>query len=88
MSNLVTTKLGLFNCVTDGTNRWFLWRCPACEEWSTLSEDHLVRGCTCDAPAIDDLWRTVIVTMQARIFMGYKPTDLEGCEIYMPGSQR
>jgi hypothetical protein len=88
MSKLVTTDLGRFNCVTDNIHRWFLWECPNCKQLSTLNENTLQRGCTCPAiPDIQDLWRTLIATMQARIFMGEKPTDLEGCEVYMPGSQ-
>ena len=52
MSKIVTTELGRFRGVTDGTKSWWLWECPNCKTWGNLSVDQMegrVRV-QCDAP--------------------------------------
>lgn len=41
MSRIVTTKLGRFRAVTDGTKKWWLWECPDCKAWGNLSVDQM-----------------------------------------------
>jgi len=42
MSKIVSTKLGRFNCVTDGMNKWWLWECVRCrQEWLPLNENQM-----------------------------------------------
>ena len=40
MSQIVTTKLGRFRAVTDGTRKWWLWECR-CGTWCNLSTDQM-----------------------------------------------
>lgn len=52
MSKIVTTKLGRFRAVTDGTKKWWLWECPDCKTWGTLSVDQMEGrvSAVCEAP--------------------------------------
>lgn len=41
MSRIVDTKLGRFRAVEGGQKKWWLWECPCCKTWHTLSLDQM-----------------------------------------------
>lgn len=88
MSEIVTTTLGRFRCVTDGKDKWPLWECPKCQSWCGFSEAQwegrssvICLGPsgdkTCNYHETHPFGKILFKTIQLRILMGESPTDPE-----------
>jgi hypothetical protein len=84
MSEIVTSSDGRFRRVTDGKTKWWLWECPGCKQWCSLSEkqwagqvsvDHASDGCPGGYHETHNFGASLVAAMQASILMeGGKPT--------------
>lgn len=84
MSKIVSTDVGRFRSVTDGKIVWWLWECPRCKQWCSLSEDQWAGKVSvqcgdghryCGYHETHEFGKELVVKMQAAVFMGEPPTQ-------------
>ena len=97
MSKIVDTIFGRFRHVSDGSRKWFLWECPKCQSWGSMSDDQMNgkvsvvwsgpggRG-GCDYHETHEFGKRLVATMQAAILMGYQPYHDENESRWQPRS--
>jgi len=79
MSRIVDTDEGSFRHVADGAIGWWLWECPKCNERQPIDLDNSITvPCVKCGHEGQNLGRSLVSHMQARVLVGDAPTHDEG----------
>jgi hypothetical protein len=79
MSEIVNSQLGRFRRVTDGKTKWWLWECPRCLTWCSLSErqwngeisvNHASDGCKGQYHETHNFGAQLVAAIQANLLTG------------------
>lgn len=88
MSQIVTSSLGRFRRVTDGEALWWLWECPKCSQWCSLSDtqwegkisvDHAADGCPGQYHETHNFGAELVAVLQSRRLLEMPLTEEDAC---------